>query len=131
MKIFTTILRVVAAVIMLQTLYFKFTAHPMSVSIFEQLGLEPYGRVGIGIAELVASILILYPKTIVFGSLIGMGIMTGAMLSHFLFLGIEVDGDSILFTYAVIVWVCCLILTYFYKKDFFDFVKKIFPGRAK
>ncbi|MCZ8023614.1 MAG: DoxX family protein [Cyclobacteriaceae bacterium] len=130
MKIFTTLLRVVAAVIMLQTLYFKFTAHPMSVSIFEQLGLEPYGRIGIGIAELIASVLILYPKTIVFGSLIGLGLMTGAMLSHFLFLGIEVDGDTLLFTYAVLVWVCCLLLTYFYRKDFFDFVKKIFPERA-
>jgi hypothetical protein len=130
MKIFTTLLRVVAAVIMLQTLYFKFTAHPMSVSIFEQLGLEPYGRIGIGIAELIASVLILYPKTIVFGSLIGLGLMTGAMLSHFLFLGIEVDGDTLLFTYAVLVWVCCLLLTYFYRKDFFDFVKKIFPRRA-
>ncbi|MCE2733692.1 MAG: DoxX family protein [Chryseotalea sp.] len=130
MKIFTTLLRVVAAVIMLQTLYFKFTAHPMSVSIFEQLGLEPYGRIGIGIAELIASVLILYPKTIVFGSLIGLGLMTGAMLSHFLFLGIEVDGDTLLFTYAVLVWVCCLLLTYFYRKDIFDFVKKIFPRRA-
>ncbi len=102
----------------------------MSVSIFEQLGLEPYGRIGIGIAELIASVLILYPKTIVFGSLIGLGLMTGAMLSHFLFLGIEVDGDTLLFTYAVLVWVCCLLLTYFYRKDIFDFVKKIFPRRA-
>ncbi|MCU0322230.1 MAG: DoxX family protein, partial [Chitinophagaceae bacterium] len=125
MKVISLLLRVLASVIMLQTLYFKFTAHPSSVALFTQLGLEPYGRIGIGIAELIASVLILYPKTIAFGSLIGLGLMTGAIFSHFLFLGIEVDGDNILFIYAVIVWVCCLLLTYIYKKDFFNFLKKI------
>ena len=130
MNVLKIILRLVAAIILLQTLYFKFTAHPMSVRIFEQLGLEPYGRVGIGIAELIASILILYPRTIFIGSLLGLGLMTGAMLSHFLFLGIEVDGDSLLFIYAVIVWLCCLLLSYFYRKDFLNFYKKIITRRT-
>ena len=58
----TWILRLLAAVIMLQTLYFKFTAAPESVYIFSTLGMEPVGRIGIGIMELIASVLILYPK---------------------------------------------------------------------
>jgi uncharacterized membrane protein YphA (DoxX/SURF4 family) len=113
MKILTTLLRLVAAIIMLQTLYFKFTAHPMSVSIFETLGIEPYGRIGIGIAELIASILLLIPKTTWVGSLLGFGLMAGAILSHFLFLGIAIDGDASLFIYALVTLLCCAILIYF------------------
>jgi putative oxidoreductase len=56
------ILRIIVAVILIQTLRFKFTAHPDSVYIFENVGLEPYGRIGIGFLELIASILLLVPK---------------------------------------------------------------------
>ena len=62
------ILRIIAALIMLQTLYFKFTGSKESVYIFSQLGMEPWGRIGTGIFELIASLLILYPKTTFIGS---------------------------------------------------------------
>ncbi|HEX6432073.1 MAG TPA: DoxX family protein [Niastella sp.] len=108
--IFTWILRLVAAVIMIQTLYFKFTGHEQSVALFTQLGMEPWGRIGTGVLELIASILILYPRTTGWGAALGLGLMSGALFFHLTKLGIVFDGDAILFIYALITFVCCLIL---------------------
>ena len=72
------VLRVVPAVILLQTLFYKFSAAPESVYIFETLGLEPYGRIGLGILELITAILILVPRTTWMGAMLGVGIMAGA-----------------------------------------------------
>ncbi|NNV57586.1 DoxX family protein [Limnovirga soli] len=121
------ILRLLAAAIMLQTLYFKFTAHPQSVKLFTELGLEPYGRIGIGIMELIASILILYPKTTGIGAVLGIGLMSGAIFFHLTVLGIVFDGDAILFTYAVIVFACCAALAFIYLKD----ILKLLPFKLK
>ncbi|MBO6830955.1 MAG: DoxX family protein, partial [Muricauda sp.] len=74
-SILSLVLRLVPAIILLQTLYFKFSAAPESVFIFEQLGLEPWGRIGLGVAELIIAILILVPKTTWLGALLGIGIM--------------------------------------------------------
>lgn len=86
--------RIVAAVILLQTLYFKFLAQPESVYIFSTLGVEPWGRIGSGVVELIASVLILIPRTSWIGAGIGLGVMAGAILSHLTILGIEVQGDG-------------------------------------
>jgi hypothetical protein len=112
---FIWMIRLVAAVILLQTLYFKFTAHPQSVHLFTVLGMEPWGRIGIGILELIASLLILFPRTTGFGALLGLGLMSGAIFFHLTKLGIVFDGDAVLFTYAVIVFLCCAILLFLYK----------------
>src|SRR3954463_8949505 len=96
------LLRILAAVIMLQTLYFKFTAHPQSVHLFTELGMEPWGRIGTGVFELIASVLILYPRTTGWGALLGLGLMSGAIFFHLTKLGIKFDGDYGLFTYALI-----------------------------
>jgi hypothetical protein len=101
----------VAAIILLQTLYFKFTAQPESVYIFSTLGIEPYGRIGSGVAELIASILLLIPKTRVYGSILGIGVISGAILSHLFVLGIEVQNDGgTLFLLALAVFFCCLYI---------------------
>lgn len=113
MKILTFrfILEFLAAIIMLQTLYFKFTAHPDSVYIFSQLGLEPVGRIGVGIGELIASLLIFIPRTTWFGSAMGLGLMSGALGAHLFRLGIVVNEDhGSLFFMALIVFICCAIL---------------------
>ncbi len=111
------ILRLLAAVIMIQTLYFKFTGHPQSVALFTQLGMEPWGRIGIGILELIASVLILYPRTTGLGALLGLGLMGGALFFHLTKLGIIFDGDALLFIYALITFVCCLILVIKYRSQ--------------
>lgn len=95
--------RIVAAVILLQTLYFKFTSSPESVYIFSQVDMEPEGRYVMGMAELVAAILLLIPKTSFFGALLAFFIMIGAIATHVLILGIEVEGDNgLLFIYATV-----------------------------
>ncbi|MFL5748689.1 MAG: DoxX family protein [Niastella sp.] len=109
------ILRLLAAVIMLQTLYFKFTGHPQSVALFTQLGMEPWGRIGTGVLELIASVLILYPRTTGWGAALGLGLMSGALFFHLTKLGIVFDGDAVLFTYALITFVCCLLLLIKYR----------------
>jgi len=101
------VLRITAAIILLQTLFFKFTAAPESVYIFTKVGAEPWGRIGSGVVELIAAILILTPRFTWLGSLLAMGVMAGAILSHLTVLGIEVQGDKgLLFALALIVFVC-------------------------
>lgn len=115
--IFTWLFRILAAVIMLQTLYFKFTAQSESVQLFTQLGMEPWGRIGTGVAELIASVLILVPRTTLLGALLGLGLMSGAIFFHLTKLGIYFGGDAILFSYAVICFVCCAALAILYRKN--------------
>ena len=113
MKTLTWIIRIVAAIILLQTLYFKFSGADESVFIFTTLGIEPYGRIGSGIAELVAAIFILIPRTTLLGAIISLGVISGAILSHLLILGIEVQNDGgTLFVLAVITLLCSLFLIF-------------------
>jgi len=112
------LLRIVAAVILLQTLYFKFTGHPESVALFSKLGVEPWGRIGTGVIELVAGILLLIPATVFTGAFLGVGLMSGAILSHLTVLGIKSDNDGgQLFIMAIIVWVICAILLIIYQQQ--------------
>jgi uncharacterized membrane protein YphA (DoxX/SURF4 family) len=122
-NIFLWVLRLLAAVILLQTLYFKFTAQPESVMLFTKIGMEPWGRIGTGVLELIASLLILYPRTTGYGAVLGLGLMAGALYFHFTKLGIVFNGDAVLFTYAVIVFSCCAILSFAYRKDLLKLVK--------
>jgi hypothetical protein len=124
MKILTRILQIIAAGILLQTLFFKFTAAPESVYIFKTLEAEPYGRLGSGIIELIASVLILIPRTTLLGALIGSATMTGALLSHFFILGTEVQNDGgTLFLLGIITFICCLLLIYMNKNKLPNLLK--------
>ena len=107
----TWLLRLVAAGILLQTLFFKFSAAPESVYIFTKVGMEPWGRIGSGVVELIAAVLLLIPKTTWLGALLAIGVMSGAIFFHLTTLGIEVQGDGgLLFAYALIVFICSLVL---------------------
>ncbi|MEH6680792.1 MAG: DoxX family protein [Sediminicola sp.] len=110
MKIISWSLRILPALILLQTLFYKFTAAPESVHIFSQLGAEPYGRWGLGLVELFTAISILIPKTSLYGAIIGSILMAGALGSHLLVLGISVQGDGgKLFVLAVTTFVSCAL----------------------
>lgn len=103
------VLRLTAAVILLQTLFFKFTGARESVYIFSTLGAEPWGRIGSGIAELIAALLILWPRTVAYGAAFSLAIISGAIFSHLTKLGIAipaVDDHGELFALAVVVFVC-------------------------
>ena len=120
------VLRILAALIMLQTLYFKFSGSEESVYIFSQLGMEPWGRIGSGILELIASILILYPKTTFLGSVLAIGLMLGAIGAHLTKLGIVVKNDGgQLFIYALLVLVSSITLAVIYRNDGINLIKRI------
>jgi len=121
------ILRILAALIMLQTLFFKFTASEESVYIFSELGMEPWGRIGTGIVELMASILILIPRTTFIGALIAIGLMIGAVGAHLVKLGIEVRNDGgQLFIYALLVLISSIILAVMYRQQGVKLLKSVF-----
>ncbi|MDX2284979.1 MAG: DoxX family protein [Bacteroidia bacterium] len=116
--LFSWILRLAAAGILLQTLYFKFTGASESVYIFSTLGIEPLGRIGSGVAELIASVLLLIPRTAWMGAGLAMGVMAVAVLSHLAVLGIEIQGDGgLLFYLALTVLVCCALILYLHRAD--------------
>jgi putative oxidoreductase len=99
--------RLLAAIILLQTLFFKFTASAESVYIFTKVGMEPWGRILVGILELVAGVLLIMPRTAWMGAILALGLMVGAIGMHLTLLGIEVRNDGgYLFFLALIVTVC-------------------------
>lgn len=74
--------------------------------------MEPYGRFAIGILELVAALLLVYPPTTKYGAILGTVLMSGVILIHVIKLGIALNGSYDLFLMGVITFVCCLSLTY-------------------
>jgi putative oxidoreductase len=120
MKINNTIqwvVKLVVAIILLQTLFFKFSGAPESVYIFTAAGIEPWGRYASGIAELLAAILLLIPVTVWAGALLSLGVISGAIMTHLTILGIEVQGDGgTLFYLACIVFVGSAYLAFVNRK---------------
>ncbi len=116
---------IIAALILLQTLYFKFTGAPESVYIFGELGLEPYGRIGIGILELFIAFLLLIKRTSLIGAILGLGLIIGALFSHIFVLGIEVQNDrGMLFGLALLVFVLCVITILTQKGKLLNFIQQ-------
>jgi len=108
LRVVDWILRIVVAVILLQTLFFKFSGAKESVYIFSTLGAEPWGRIGSGVIELVAAVLLLVPRTAVVGAILSLGTICGALMAHLTMLGIKlpaVGDNGELFGLAVIVFV--------------------------
>lgn len=117
LSIATWLARIIAAVILLQTLYFKFSAHPDSVAIFTAVGQEPWGRIGSGVVELIASVLLFVPGFTAVGAALALGVMSGAIFFHLTKLGIVVNNDGgSLFALAVAVWVCSAFVLWLYRK---------------
>jgi len=117
-KYIPIILRIIVAIILIQTLRFKFTAHPDSVYIFETVGLEPYGRIGIGIIELISGVLLLIKRTAWLGALTTLGVIGGAIVMHLTKLGIDVNGDNgMLFITALATFFMTIIIAVIYRKD--------------
>jgi uncharacterized membrane protein YphA (DoxX/SURF4 family) len=110
--------QILAAIILGQTLFFKFTGAAESVELFTKLGVEPFGRYFTGILELITVILLLSPRKAWMGALLGIGLMLGAIGSHLLVLGIMSMGDGgYLFFLAIFTLICCLTVAYLRKSD--------------
>ncbi len=128
--ILSWVFRIIAAGILLQTLFFKFTGSPESMYIFNQLGAEPWGRIGSGVIELIVSVLLLIPRTAWIGALGGLAVISGALLAHLTKLGIVVmDDGGKLFILALVVLVSCLVVLYLHRAPFLAFIKGIFGKR--
>jgi hypothetical protein len=111
-------LQLIVAGILLQTLFFKFTGAAESVYIFSTLGAEPWGRIGSGVVELIAALLLLYPATITLGALLSLGVITGAIMSHLTVLGIDVQGDGgLLFFLALAVFASSAAILFLRRGD--------------
>ena len=120
-------LRIIASIILLQTLFFKFTAAPESVYIFTAVGIEPWGRIATGVAELIAAILLMIPATCVFGAMLSAGLMSGAIFFHVTKIGLVVMNDGgLLFAYCIIVFTSSVIIFMMHRNNFVAFVRKIF-----
>jgi len=130
LKILDWSIRIVVAVILLQTLFFKFTGAKESVYIFTTLSAEPWGRIGSGVIELIASILLLVPRTAAFGALLTLGTACGAILSHVTKLGIRLPavGDrGELFALAVVVLVGSFIVLFIHRGQIPVVGPRLFP----
>jgi len=112
------ICRIVAAVILGQTLFFKFTGEEESIYIFTKVGLEPWGRYGSGVAELIATILLLTPRLAWAGALLALGVISGALVSHLAVLGIAVKNDGgLLFGLAVTVFATSAVTAFLHRRQ--------------
>lgn len=120
------VLQGITALILFQTLFFKFTAARESVYIFTTLGMEPWGRIGSGVAELVACILILIPRTASLGASLALGVISGAIVSHLVRLGVVVmDDGGLLFALAWIVFVCSGAILVIRRRELPGFIQTV------
>ncbi|MBM9546858.1 DoxX family protein [Leptospira sp. 201903074] len=126
------ILKIIISSILLQTLFFKFSAAPESVYIFSKIGMEPYGRIGSGVAELFAVLLLVWSQTTVVGALLSLVIMSAALCFHVTKLGIVVMDDSgLLFILALVVLISSILILYLKKDEWVPWVKLIWKRNGK
>lgn len=126
MKFLKLGLSLFCAVILFQTLFFKFTGAEESIYIFQTLGVEPWGRWFSGLVEFCAGIMLLIPTLRVFGALMTLGTMAGAIFSHLTVLGIVVQDDGgLLFTLALAVFICSLVLVWLEKVTLLELYSKL------
>lgn len=136
-NILSWILQLLVAAILFQTLFFKFTGAAESVYIFSKLGLEPWGRIGSGIVELIAVILLLIPSTVTIGAILSLGTISGAIMSHLTKLGVVVinsDGTSdggLLFALALIVFIGSLFILLLRRAEIPLIGGVLFGGQAR
>lgn len=110
--IVTWILVVIAAVILIYNAYIKLSSNPGAIQLFSSLGLEPFGRFTIGLLELAAAVLLIFPGTVKYGAVLGSILMSGVIVIHITKLGIALNGNYSFFFMGVIAFLCCISLSW-------------------
>jgi len=130
MKTISIILRLLVSIILLQSLYFKFSGHAEAVHIFSTLGVEPWGRLGLATVELLVGVGLLFNKTYIRAAFLATGLMVGAIGVHLLTpVGIAVQWDGMsdngqLFAMAVTAFIASILIQYFrIKKNKYSLVE--------
>lgn len=122
------LLQLVVAGILLQTLFFKFTGAEESIYIFKTLGMEPWGRIGSGVAELAACVLLLIPRTVVFGAVLTLGVISGAVMSHLTRLGIVVKDDGgLLFSLSLVTLLASAVTLWLRRNQLLAILRAVRP----
>lgn len=101
-----------AAVILVYNSYIKLSSNPGAIQLFTGLGLEPYGRFTIGLLELLAGLLLIYPATVKYGAVLGTMLMAGVIFIHLTKIGIALNGDYSFFLIGLIAFLCCISLAW-------------------
>lgn len=118
LRVASWVVRVIVAIILVQTLFFKFSGAPESVYIFETVGQEPWGRYGSGVVELIAAVLLFVPALVPVGAAISLGVISGAIFFHLTKLGIVVQDDGgLLFGLAVVVFLGSAFIAWVHRRD--------------
>lgn len=112
-KINTWLLQLATSIVLLITAYGKLTSQPEAVTIFQQLDFDPGGRYLIGVLELTTALLLLIPQSVIWGAVLGWGIMTGALIAHITRLGFQDEGGMM----AFVVWLACTTIIFLRRKD--------------
>ena len=96
---------------MFQAAFAKFLAMDAVVVMFDEIGMEPHGRILIGLIELLAAVCLLIPGSSIYGAFLALGVMVGAIIGHLTNIGIEgVDR-------AVLVLVGCSTIIYLRREE--------------
>lgn len=98
---------ILAFAILVYNAYLKLNSNSGAIQLFSGLGLEPYGRFAIGLFELTAALLLLYPGTVKYGAVLGFILMTGVIFIHITKIGIALNGNYSFFFMGVIAFFCC------------------------
>jgi putative oxidoreductase len=118
LRIASRVVRAIVAVILVQTLFFKFSGAPESVYIFETVGQEPWGRYGSGVVELIAAALLFVPGFTAIGAGLALGVIGGAIFFHLTKLGIVVQGDGgLLFALALVVFAGSAFVLWLHRRE--------------
>lgn len=110
--------RLIASGILGFSAFLKLTAAPATVFIFQKLGMEPSGRYGVAVLEIITLILILFPRTAWRGAILGCMLMFGAICMHLTMAQFSILGDNgLMFASAIVVFACCISVLVFHKSE--------------
>lgn len=126
-KLISIVFQIIAALILANAAFGKFSGNEMSVHVFHELNILET-RIVIGIIEVLAALLLL-SKIPQYGALLGFGTMLGALIAHVSILGMEIHGDGGQMVMMMAVVLLSSIIVMWINRRRMPFVGHTFSGR--